>query len=389
MSRESFCYKPKSLEAGDKIGLINPVGAMNKKYAATAIPRVTSDLERKGFIIGEPEITNKKKALVEGIQDPYILIDYHDPYLTDEEIRLNPYYINRRSFLAFNNPSSIERARLFNEAVACCHAVFPLVGNRFGMDIIHLIDYGAFRNRRPVIVTYSAASALLLILHLRTNTVVFYGPHIHFLAGGYENDYTASSFWNLLRQKGQEANSGGNKLLVLKNIYSDPEESHIPPSEKIPFFGYKTNQVPPLVAGKLTPVFLFSLKEVLEQGKTDFDPEGRILMVEADERNYDDCLAALQLAHQLTDLSKLSALVLASFIAFKPESAALRDELLDPVKIQEFVLGVRKLLKDNVPVIYGFPMGHSKYKLTIPMGVQAKLNIETGNIVLEESPFSN
>jgi muramoyltetrapeptide carboxypeptidase LdcA involved in peptidoglycan recycling len=34
-------------------------------------------------------------------------------------------------------------------------------------------------------------------------------------------------------------------------------------------------------------------------------------------------------------------------------------------------------------------MGHSKDKLTIPMGVQAELDIETGNIVLKESPFSN
>lgn len=28
MSKESFCYKPKSLERGDKIGLVNPVGEL-------------------------------------------------------------------------------------------------------------------------------------------------------------------------------------------------------------------------------------------------------------------------------------------------------------------------------------------------------------------------
>lgn len=381
MSKESLCYKPKSLEVGDKIGLVNPVGEMSQEYADTAIPKVITYLERRGFRVVDQKITNKRK-FVEGTQDPNILSDYYDPYTTDEsEIRFNPYFVRKRSFLALSNPSPKERARLFNEAVANCDAILPLVGNRFGMDIINCVDYATFREQRPIFVTFSAASTFLLYLHLKTNTVVFYGPHIHFLASS-ENSYTVSFFWNLLKQK--------EPTSVLKNIYSLTEESLIPPSEKIPFFSYKTDQTSSLVAGKLIPIFLFSLQEALAQrNNINFNSEGMILMVEADERNYDDCLAALQSVHQQTDLSKLSALVLASFIAFKPESAALRDKLLNPREIQGFVLKARRLLKDNVPVIYGFPMGHSKYKLTIPMGVQAELDIETGDITLKESPFSN
>lgn len=202
---------------------------------------------------------------------------------------------------------------------------------------------------------------------------------MHFLAG-YENIYTISSFWNLLEQK--------NTPSILENIYSSNDRQSVPSPERIPFFSYRVDQTSSQVSGRLIPVFLFSLEEIVKQGKTDFDPEGIILMVEADERNYDDCFTALELIHQQTDLSRLSALVLSSFIAFKPESAALRNELLDPVKIEEFILRVRKLLKDNVPVVYGFPMGHSKYKLTIPMGIQAELDIETGDITLKENPFS-
>ncbi len=381
MNKESFCYKPKGLETGDKIGLVNPVGEMNQKYAETSVPKVISYLERRGYQVAEQKITNRKR-FIEGIQDPDILDDYHDPYLTtsEKEIRFNPHSTKRKSFLALNNPSSRERAQLLNEAVANCDAIFPLVGNRFGMDIIDHVDYASFRERRPIFVTFSAASAFLLHLHLRTNTEVFYGPHMHFLAG-YENDYTVSSFWNLLKQRGSQ--------YVLSNIYSIAEEQSLLSSEKIPFFSYRTNQTSSLVAGKLMPIFLFSLTEIVKQGRTDFNPEGMILMVEADERNYDDCFAALELVHRQTDLSKLSALVLASFIAFKSESIALRNELLSPVNVQGFVLRVRRLLKDNVPVVYGFPMGHSKYKLTIPMGVQAELDIQTGNITLKESPFSN
>lgn len=227
MSKENLCYKPNSLERGDKIGLVNPVGEMNKEYSETAVPRVISYLERRGYQVAERKIKNKKR-FTEGIQDPNILFDYYDPYLTadEQEIRLNPYTITRRSFLALNNPSSGERANLFNEAVISCQAVFPLVGNKFGLDIIDQIDYAAFQEHKPIFVTFSAASAFLLHLHLRTNTEVFYGPHVHFLAG-YENQYTTFSFWHLLEQR--------EVLSVLENIYSSASEQNIPLSEKIPF----------------------------------------------------------------------------------------------------------------------------------------------------------
>lgn len=381
MSKENFCYKPNSLESSDKIGLVNPVGEMNKEYAETAIPRVISYLEKRGYQVAERKIKNRER-FTEGIQDPNILFDYHDPYLTADEqkIRFNPYTIRTRSFLALNNPSSGKRADLFNEAVASCQAVFPLVGNRFGLDIIDQVDYAAFQKHKPIFVTFSAASAFLLHLHLRTNTEVFYGPHVHFLAG-YENQYTTSSFWHLLEQR--------EAPFVLENIYSSVSEQNIPLSERIPFLSYKIDQGSSLVAGRLIPIFLFSLEEVTKHKRTDFDPQGKILMVEADEKSYEDCFAALQLIHQGADLSRLSALVFASFIAFKPESKTLRKKLLDPANIQEFVLKTRKLLKDNVPVIYGFPMGHSRYKLTIPMGTQAELDLETGDITFKENPFSN
>jgi len=379
MDKERFCYKPKSLELGDKIGLVNPVGAMNPRYAETTVPRVISFLERRGYQIPEQRGINRGR-LTEGIQDPDILADYYDPYLTsEEEIRLNPLTMRRRSFLTFKDSSPQERAQLFNQAVATCKAIFPLVGNRFGLDITPYVDYDKFREQRPIFVTFSAASAFLFYLHRETDTVVFYGPHIHFLVG-CENEYTRSAFWDFLSWRYPQ--------FVLRNIYSDPDVL-FPPEERIPLFAYKEDQSPAYTLGRLMPIFLFSLERVIEQESTNFDPEGKILMVEADERSYDDCFKALSFIHQRTDLSRLSALVLASFVAFKPGSSNLRDELLNPANAKEFTLRVRKLLKDNIPVIYGFPMGHSKYKLTIPMGIQAELNIETGDITLKESPFSN
>jgi len=378
MNKERLFYKPKSLETGDKIGLVNPVGEMNQKYAETSVPKVISFLKRSGYRVPEQRINYRK--LIQGVQDPDVLADYYDPYATrEEEIRLNPLTMERRSFLTFGGSPPQERARLFNQAVATCNAIFPLVGNRFGLDIAPYVDYDEFRKRRPIFITFSAASAFLLYLHLKTDTEVFYGPHIHFLVDR-EEEYTRRAFWDFLRQEEPQ--------FVLRNIYSVSDGAPIG-EERIPFFGYKVNQSGTCVSGGLMPIFLFSLERVIKQEVISFDPEGKILMMEADERSYEDCFAAIELIHRQIDLSNLSALVLASFVAFKPESSSLRNKLLNPDKAREFTLKVRALLKDNVPVVYGFPMGHSKYKLTIPMGIQAELNIETGDIILRESPFSN
>ena len=73
MSKESFCHKPESLDPGDKIGLVNPVGEMNQKYAETAMPGVISYLEKRGYQVVERRIKNRKR-FIEGIQDPNVLL---------------------------------------------------------------------------------------------------------------------------------------------------------------------------------------------------------------------------------------------------------------------------------------------------------------------------
>ncbi|MCB9802136.1 MAG: LD-carboxypeptidase [Pseudomonadales bacterium] len=375
MRENTSLYKPHALQKGDEIGLVSPVGEMNKQYERSALTKTLLYLKSRGYRIGDAEIN--KTTLIEGVQDPQILLDYYDPYVFDgREVCLNPFRMMRRSFLGKNNSSSEERVDLFNQAVAQCRAVLPLVGNRFGLDIVDQVDYVAFQRNKPIFVTFSAASAFLLHLHLNTNVEVFYGPHVHFLAGRYENNYTESSFWEMLTKK--------KTPFLLENIYSS--ENNIIGKE-IPFIGHH-NQSSSSVTGTLLPIFLFSLEKVIKQESIDFDPRGKILILEADERSYEECLEALQLIHERVNLSNLSALVLASFIAFKQESIELRNSLLDRNKIAEFVSNVRALLDDNIPVIYGFPMGHSKHKLTIPMGIKAELDIETGDITIIESLFS-
>jgi len=366
MGAESKLGKPMRLRFGDRVGLVNTVGDISPKYAGQTLSNAFRYLESKGYKIVE-QPTDKTK-LLDGVQNPEILADYYDPYITDESsVRFNPYNATRRSFLTSDGSSVEERARLFNEAVEKCRILFPMVGNKFGLDVVDLIDYSRFARNKPIFTTFSAASAFLLKLHFQTNTVVFYGPHIHFLAST-ENKFTESSFWNFINQV-----SNWDRM---QNNYS-------------PFFGYETEQSGVSVVGKLMPMFLFSLEEIVKRGRLDIDPKNKILILEADERSYDECLEALKVIHSGVDLTKLSALVLASFATFKPDSEELGGELSKQDNIIEFVAKTRKLLKGNTPVIYGFPMGHSKDKLTIPMGITAELDLHSGDVILKENPFSD
>ena len=136
------------------------------------------------------------------------------------------------------------------------------------------------------------------------------------------------------------------------------------------------------------PSFLQSLEKALASG-IEVDFSDRIVLVESDEIGFERAFSILKKIKTEASLTEAAAIVLASFVTYKqnPPNEKLIRELSDRDNIRQFIDDVKRLTDDNLPIIYGFPMGHLKYKLTIPMGVEATLNSETGDITLLESPF--
>lgn len=314
-------------------------------------------------------------------------------------------YLSNRGFETVNYIASADtekkRSDTFNEAmVSGSQALLPISGNRYATDIFHRINYELFARMRPIFCTFSAASALLLALHFRSNMEVFYGPHISFIREGAifrENNYTIASFWNMLTRRSDVSESAedspvdhlsfrwGNSSPALKNIFHSGIWLD---EDTIPFIGYHCNQTSPLIYGRLLPSFLQSLDRALSSG-IEVDFSGRIVLVESDEISFEQALSILKKVKTQADLTEAAAIVLASFVTYKqnPPNYKLQRELTDRNNIMQFTDKIKRLTNDNLPVIYGFPMGHLKYKLTIPMGIRATLNSETGDITLLESPF--
>lgn len=294
------------------------------------------------------------------------------------------------------------RAESFNNAVKrSVKVLFPLTSNRYSNDILDRIDWQLLKEAKPIFCTFSAASVLLHAIHERANLVTFYGPHISFIynmARPRENVYTQSSFWNMLMADNkaiglseETANSifkWNDGQLTLKNIFDTETPNY--DGEPIKFVGESVNQTGPHVSGKLLPSFLQSLEKAFDFGiKIDFS--NKIVIVESDETSYDDCYNIIERLALKSNISHASALILASFVTFKtnPPNEKLRAELYDEESVNKFTLKVRKLLKGRLPVIFGFPMGHLRYKLTVPYGLNANVNLETGDITLLESPYSD
>lgn len=352
MSREMI--KPYSLKEGDQVGLVSPVNLPPRQYRA-------------------------------------------DQSIMD--------YLRKKGFGAVNFIASADtekkRSSTFNEAIINgSKALFPISGNRYANDIFHRIDYESFAKMRPIFCTFSAASALLLAIHFRSNVGVFYGPHISFIheeAIFRENTYTIASFWNMLTKRvglPESAESSPVDHLafewegdnpVLQNIFQSDDCLD---KDTTIFVGCKNNQASPLIHGRLLPSFLQSLEKALSSG-IEVDFSDRIVLVESDEISFEHALSILKKVRTEANLTEAAAIVLASFVTYKqhPPNEKLKRELSDRDNIEQFTDEVKRLTGDNLPIIYGFPMGHSKYKLTIPMGVEASLNSETGDITLLESPF--
>src|SRR3989344_2755437 len=264
--------KPYSLKEGDQVALVSPVNLPPRQYRA-------------------------------------------DQFIMD--------YLRNKGFGAVNFIASADtekkRSSTFNEAIISgSKALLPISGNRYADDIFHRIDYESFARMRPIFCTFSAASALLLALHFRSNVGVFYGPHISFIheeAMFRENTYTIASFWNMLtRRVGITESAESSPVdhlafgwdgygLVLKNIFQSGAWLD---KDTIPFVSCKNNQTSPLIHGRLLPSFLQSLEKALASG-IEVDFSDRIVLVESDEIGFERAFSILKKIKTEASLTEAAA----------------------------------------------------------------------------------
>ena len=254
--------------------------------------------------------------------------------------------------------SDDERSSDFNEMVRDKNvkAIFAIRGGYGTPRLLQMIDYRALKAHPKIIVGYSDLTALQLAIFRKIGLVTFSGPMTGSDMWRDFDPYTEEHFWRILtsnKKIGPINNPADEPLTILRHGKANGR----------------------LVGGNL------SLLACLMG--TPFQPplEDSILILEdVDESPYrvDRILAQLLNAGIL---HKLEALVYGKFTDCVPSNPS--DPYLTIEQVQE-----EFAQKIECPVVMNFQYGHIPRKLTVPLGLKAKIDTKRGKIEIVESGVS-
>jgi muramoyltetrapeptide carboxypeptidase len=237
--------------------------------------------------------------------------------------------------------------------------VFCIRGGYGSGQLLDKLDYGLIRKNPKVFLGYSDITSLHLAIHRETGLVTFHGPVV------------VSAFTEYTQKHFRAALFSTQPIGAVTN---PPDKNTLRP-------GHILRTVCPgrargrLIGGNL------SLVCSLMGTPWEIDTRGRILFIEdVGEQPYsiDRLLTQLRLA------GKLDA---AAGIIFG-ECSDCRPREFQPSFESSFSLGevVDAVLGGlKIPVLYGLTIGHTDDQLTLPLGVEATLDADKGELIIEES----
>lgn len=319
--RSERIIKPKALKKGDKVALVSP--ASNIEEAEDL--NIASDIMRwLGF-------------------DPVI----------------GKNVMNQYGYLAGKDK---ERADDLNEMFARkdIAGIFCVRGGYGTMRMLPYVDYDMIKKNPKVLIGYSDITALLQAIYVKTGLVTFHGP----VAGSTFNDYTME-YLNRAIFRNQE-------IGLIKN----PET----PANKVEL----ENRIIKINKGKGSGILIggnLTLLTSLIGTPYDVDYKDKILFIEeVGEEPYrvDRMLTQLWLSGKL---GQLSGIVIGKMTDVK--SSDYKPSFHSTLSLEEIIR--TRIEPLNVPAVYGYMIGHIKDKVTMPIGVNATLDVDKGTFSITEN----
>jgi muramoyltetrapeptide carboxypeptidase len=313
--------KPPALKPGDTISVVVPAGPLNRERIDRALARVRN----RGFRVKT----------------------YGDIYRS-------------RGYLAGDDAT---RAAEFMAAFADAEtaAVWCARGGYGVMRMLHRIDFNLIRDNPKIFVGFSDITALHIPIQRRTGLITFHGPNLQDGFGDPDDMPAAnqSTLWRLLLADQQSPIDTG--------------------------YAYDLSTVEQLslqtlnggtATGELTGGNLAMLNSTM--GTPDeVETDGKILFLEdVSERLYriDRYLTQLRLAGKF---DSVAGVLVGSF---SYDDGDQEDKPGDIAAfISEFFSNV------GVPVLTGFPAGHDRYNLTLPMGGRINMDADRQQVTLLEN----
>lgn len=346
--------KAKRLSVGDTVALVNPAGMPPERFRKF-IPLMERYLGEEGFVV--------------------------------------------KTYLADENADVVTLAQNFTNAWLDpdTRAVFPVCGGERIFEVIKHLNPRDLETKPIIFCGSSVLSVLSLWLMAHTQLVSFFGPHlpfIHTYAPQREAEFSVQSFWSMVMwKKGR-----------VKRIPSVHEKHHFFSVRDPAVVGMKISNIyfkPDLIIDERRrdakfytslniPVkgvtFCITLGAMLALNRNSQlpVPAGAIVFTETMDWTFQQVRDAFVELMQARAFEGAKALFLTTLSERTDRKERLYPELRDEGKIQELCGYLSNLL--NLPVLYGFPIGHGAYKLTIPQGVECVVDPIDGSVSFLESP---
>jgi len=334
--------KPKKLEKGDTIGIVSPSSGL-ADLAPHRLDNAIKFLKDKGFKIKEFPTTRKRSG--------------------------------------WESASAEERAKDLMEAFEDegVKAIVCSIGGNTANKILKYLDFDKIKNNPKIFCGYSDASVIHYALNTQANLVTFYGPCMMVQFGEYPE--TLSYTWEHFLK----ATSGIIGEIKASERWTDEilnwfeKEDLKRPRELKENKGFEW-----LRKGEATGKIIGGcISSIVHLRGTKFWPEhkDRILLVEIPEGQefdqgepvevVDAILADLELSGVFRDIKGL--------IIGRPFR-------YDKEQINDLKRVVLENTKDyNFPILFNVDIGHTDPQITIPLGVEVKIDSNKNTFNIEES----
>lgn len=237
-------------------------------------------------------------------------------------------------------------------------AIWPIRGGSGCISLLSHLDYGLIRSNPKVLLGYSDITALHLAIYRETGLVTFHGP----VASSTMTPYSTAQLLAVLTEPRAET------VLLMS-----PENAERALSE--PHFGIHTHThgvaTGPLIGGNLSMVAALA--------GTPYAAElaGSILFIEeVNEAPYriDRWMTQLDLAGGFRNAAALVVGIC--------ENCGPEHEDISLTLARTLALHLHPL---TIPAVTGYSIGHIRNQLTLPIGVQARLDTRAQTITLLEA----
>lgn len=282
-----------------------------------------------------------------------------DPDRILEAQQLLKYFNLKMKLGKYVNQGSGYKTRTIKERLANLHemfsdpevkAIFELRGGYGSIQLLDHINYDLIKQNPKIFFGFSDITALHLAIHKYTGLVTFHGPVLLSPFKGYTADYFRKAIF---------------ATTPLGELTNSVDEQNIKPRHPL------RTITPGKAQGELIGGNL-SLVISLMGTSYEIDTKGKILFLEdTDEPPYriDRMLTQLRLAGKL---SQAVGIIIGECNDCDSSSYTWDHSLGE---VLDNVLGDL-----NIPVLYGLTIGHTSEQLTLPIGVVAQLDADSGVI---------